>query len=501
MMYDFTTETQGNVTYLVLRLQPDDAMDPTAWGMMNNNRIRGILPVARRWEKQSFALYYTISSLTPLLHCAGLFGDERRVTRLLRSFCQMLVESEEYLLERSSMLLDPEHAFVRAATGELSVICLPILDCKTGTDAKQFLNQLIRSAVQELPQDSPLVNLLLRENFREDFVPAELLQRLDGLQPQPVPQPSRPPQAAMPENPPRPPRQESRPPVAPAAVRVPPAPKQPEKRTEEAAEKHGLFGFGAKKDNGKKKKTKKKEVRLTEEENFDNPFATNGKIPPRGPVTPPPEPEEEPQDAERRQEVALGVLFGFGGNKAQGKKGENPREDGEDNPFAQKANAAPGEKAARQPAPQPPQSGGMYQTPAGSGYTVNLQSPAGASPQATVAMDLRSAPEGAHQPSGFPVVWLEEKKSGNRVQITHDNFHVGRKLDTDDIVDYAVLTATPYMGSDHCYFVCHGGRMFVVDNNSFNGTWVNGQRITPGREVPIEQGTVIRMADVTFVVR
>lgn len=513
MMYDFTTEIQGNVTYLVLRLQPDDAMDPTAWGMMNNNKIPGMLPVTRRWEKQSFALYYTISSLTPLPHCAGLFGDERRMTRLLRSFCQMLIESEEYLLEQNSMLLDQEHVFVKAATGDISVIYLPILNCKTDTSAKMFLNQLIRNAVQKLPQDSLLVNLLLRESFREDFIPGEFLQRLDGLYPHPQPapqsslvQPQIETQTAQsqPENPPQQPRQKSPLPADSPAMRVPPVP-QPEKRAEETTEKHGLFGFGTKKDNSKKKKTKKKEIRLTEEENFDNPFATNGKILPRGPVTMPPEPEEEQEDTKQRKEVSLGGLFSFGGNKAQGKKREDIRENTEDNPFTQQGNLAAEtalrEKAAQQPSPQPQQIGGTYQAPIGSGYTVNLQSPAGVAPQATVAMDLRFASPEDHQQAGFPVIWLEEKKSGNRVQITHDNFHVGRKLDTDDIVDYAVLTATPYMGSDHCYFVCHGSQMFVVDNNSFNGTWVNGQRITPGTEVPIEQGTIIRMADVTFVVR
>ena len=46
-----------------------------------------------------------------------------------------------------------------------------------------------------------------------------------------------------------------------------------------------------------------------------------------------------------------------------------------------------------------------------------------------------------------------------------------------------------------------GGRLYLVDNNSANGTWVNGQRITPGQEVPVAAGAVIRMADMTFLLK
>ena len=45
-MYEFTREIQGNVNYLVLRLQPTDVIDDMAMGMLSNNRIQGISPSA-----------------------------------------------------------------------------------------------------------------------------------------------------------------------------------------------------------------------------------------------------------------------------------------------------------------------------------------------------------------------------------------------------------------------------------------------------------------------
>ena len=190
-MYEFSREMQGNAVYMVLRLQPADEMDSLALGMLLNNRIPGLLPLSKRWEKQGFALYYTVSSLTPMQHCAGLTGDERRMTRFLRSYCQMLAECEEYLLEENGLLLEPEYVFVKAATGEIAVPYLPLLQPQTGKTPKAFLDEVIRMAVRQLPQESALVNLLYRESFQESFSPAALLARLDQLAaPAPAPAPA-----------------------------------------------------------------------------------------------------------------------------------------------------------------------------------------------------------------------------------------------------------------------------------------------------------------------
>lgn len=510
-MYDFTRETQGNVTYLVLRLRAEDILDEMALGMMINNKIPGLLPVTKRWEKQGFALYYPISSLTPLNHCAGLFADERRMTQLLRSFCRILIESEEYLLEQTCMLLDPEYVFVRAATGDLEILYLPLLNTQPGPSPKAFLNQLIANAARQLPQDGRLINPLLREGFQEKLNPAELLSRLDNLH-QDEPRAVRAPQPAPPAQPapvPAPAQQPEQNPVRKSETDAAVCELDNGRPGEQAEEKkRGLFGFGiksAKKDPPKKEPTKKgktkKRAAFLSDEGCDNPFTADGKIKPRGPVSAPPVQEEQGAEQElESRKSGMGAFLGLGGKPRGKKRKAGAEEDNVDSPFAPAPDiaAVPPASAVSQPPLQP----AVEQNPAsaGSGYTVNLNSAQSAEPQRTVAMNLAGGERDEH-PAGFPVVWLEEKTSGARVQISHDNFHVGRKLDGDDIVDYAVLTSTPYMGSDHCYFVCHGGQMYIVDNNSRNGTWVNGEKIAPGAEIPVEKGAEIRMADVTFLVR
>jgi hypothetical protein len=47
----------------------------------------------------------------------------------------------------------------------------------------------------------------------------------------------------------------------------------------------------------------------------------------------------------------------------------------------------------------------------------------------------------------------------------------------------------PYVSKQHCRFVLDGGVVYVEDLGSANGTYVDGQRIEPGRRTPVRSGS------------
>lgn len=47
----------------------------------------------------------------------------------------------------------------------------------------------------------------------------------------------------------------------------------------------------------------------------------------------------------------------------------------------------------------------------------------------------------------------------------------------------------------HAYFRRLGQQWTINDANSMNGTWVDGQRISPDRSAPLRSGSTIRIAD------
>ena len=52
----------------------------------------------------------------------------------------------------------------------------------------------------------------------------------------------------------------------------------------------------------------------------------------------------------------------------------------------------------------------------------------------------------------------------------------------------------------HCKFIYQSGNYYIVDLNSANGTFVNGERISPQEQRPVKNGDVVRLANSDFMI-
>jgi len=57
----------------------------------------------------------------------------------------------------------------------------------------------------------------------------------------------------------------------------------------------------------------------------------------------------------------------------------------------------------------------------------------------------------------------------------------------------------PMISRRHCGFFLHGGRVFVEDLGSLNGTFLNGTRVTEAR--PVADGDWLQLAHLSFEAR
>ncbi len=78
--------------------------------------------------------------------------------------------------------------------------------------------------------------------------------------------------------------------------------------------------------------------------------------------------------------------------------------------------------------------------------------------------------------------------------VRRENFKIGTDPGEADGFIKGVETVDPV----HAVIGWNEINYYVTDMNSENGTYVNDQRIAPGTEVPIGEGTVLRFADYTF---
>ncbi|MDO4288326.1 MAG: FHA domain-containing protein [Eubacterium sp.] len=81
------------------------------------------------------------------------------------------------------------------------------------------------------------------------------------------------------------------------------------------------------------------------------------------------------------------------------------------------------------------------------------------------------------------------------------NFSLAPGILGSDGAASAIHIDSPVVSRRHCLVMQRGGRYFLRDLETTNGTWVNGHRLVGDRQVEIGAGDRIRIANLDFVVK
>ena len=85
---------------------------------------------------------------------------------------------------------------------------------------------------------------------------------------------------------------------------------------------------------------------------------------------------------------------------------------------------------------------------------------------------------------------------GQRIEIVQTPFVIG-KYNTIYHLDYAIY-GNDKVSRNHAEIVCQGGRYLLKDNQSRNGTFLNGRRLDPNRPQELKNGDQIRLYNEQF---
>lgn len=96
-----------------------------------------------------------------------------------------------------------------------------------------------------------------------------------------------------------------------------------------------------------------------------------------------------------------------------------------------------------------------------------------------------------------PTATLTRRKNGESVRITKQLFTIGKERQKVDfcIPDNSSVSRT------HANILCKGGIYYIVDKNSTNFTFVNGNKIAANEETKLNSGDKIKLADEEFEFR
>ena len=108
----FRKELMGDVTRLVLDIQEDTELDSFALNMISRNRIESLVPIQLSQFNNEHYLQYDISDKSTLATKLGSVLKKVEVEQLLNSIMQAFEVVEAYMLSESSLYLDWNYIFL-----------------------------------------------------------------------------------------------------------------------------------------------------------------------------------------------------------------------------------------------------------------------------------------------------------------------------------------------------------------------------------------------------
>lgn len=165
-MKGFSFVNKNTGTYLVYSPQQGEEPDGFTLGMLSNNKIPGILPVQFVQVNNERQFIYNVTAKVSLTQYIAGSITKKRCLGVLRGIAGTVLRCTEYMLDCSSLIFEADFVFVDVSTCELSMICLPIVRGQTAVDMRQYLRELLSM-------------MLFSEDENVEY-PARLLNILNG---------------------------------------------------------------------------------------------------------------------------------------------------------------------------------------------------------------------------------------------------------------------------------------------------------------------------------
>lgn len=517
---NFTYENQGSNTFMVYEVGADEVIDSMSLGMITNNKILGLAPTIFFQQDTTKYFKYNISAKVSADQFLMGVVNKKRLIGVFQGIVNAMLSAEEYMIDANSICLDLQYIFTDVSTCETVLVCLPIMDTeKSPVDLKNFFKNIVFSTQFDQTENCDYVAKLFNHlNGASVFSLTEFKELLDeierGAVPTPAPTPT---PASQPVVKPTPvsqpiqvqPAPTSNPVPAPAAQPAPAPAIKTVTSTPQQVKPASSTGFaipGQAQQEIDSKKDIAKEVHKSDEKEMSFVYLMRNYTKENVAIY------KAQQDAKKAAKTTVTT------DKKE-KKGKAPT------PAVPNASfAIPGQQVE---APKPMPSTPVAPAPATKPTHIPVQSAPQVSPtpqpKPQPATYVQPAPQPISQPTGMPAnfgettvlsvagcgettvlgvapvkqeitPYLIRRKNNEKIILNKPVFRVGKER---SYVDYFIGDNTAISRS-HANIITREGTYFVVDTNSTNHTFVNGNMINSNEEVQINHGDSIRFANEDF---
>ena len=529
-MKDLYYENQGTTTYLVYKIKENDQIDTMTLGMLTNNRIPGLVPTTfTQMDKDKYIKFNVSAKVSASQFLSGTV-KRKQLLGMFRGITEAMAAAEDYMLDRNDILLNADYIFADVSTCESLLICLPVKSSNGGSplaemaekkeEPVEFFRNIMFTTRFDQTEDCGYVAGIMNY-LNTTSVPdmREMKQMLEGLDRQTIGTPLTPVQGQMMAQPGG--QSYSQPMQDMAAVgNVVPMPagkpvqnptgtvspkkakstakkaeksnqeKQPENPADNAPEmtfmylmqhysKENKAIYDAQKEAKKQKNNKKSQANANV--GFVVPGMDGTAVPPVQPTAPQSKPQVQavpPQQSKVQKSVASPVQPVV---QPQPAVMQVPPMQTQPQPTAMQV--PPMQTQPQQPviqaSPMQPQQPVMSET------TVLVSPMIG---ETTVLVN------GQLPGQNQMIPFLIRRKGNEKISLNKPVFRIGKER---SYADYFIGDNTAISRS-HANIVSRDGEYYLVDTNSTNHTFLNGQMIQSNVETKLAHGDTIRLANEDF---
>lgn len=122
----FNFENAGINTYLVYQIQDDDVLDTMSLGMLTNNKISGLAStIYTQMDAEKFIKYNVSAKISVKQFFSGPV-NRARLLGVFNGIVNAMLSAEDYMINSDSILMDTDYIFSDVSTCETILICLPV---------------------------------------------------------------------------------------------------------------------------------------------------------------------------------------------------------------------------------------------------------------------------------------------------------------------------------------------------------------------------------------
>lgn len=516
---NFSFETQGTHTYLIYTISQEDVIDTMSLGMITNNNIPGLAKtIFTQMDSDKFIKYDVSAHISVKQFFSGPV-NKKRLLGVFKGVVNALLSAEDYMLDINTFMLDLDYIFADVSTCETVLICVPVVaDDLANKDLGSFFKNIMFSTqfdqtencgyiakiinflngapIFSLEDFAKLLNVISEEQNVKSSIPSApkvqpSVQKIQQPEQPVVAKPQPVVQKTMPTATPQP---EVVKPVAPTNFQQPAKPVEDAAKSNEKQMNWFYLMQHYNKENAALYKAQKANKNVVQPKPVASiptppspakqpPFAVPGQTPPPPPaknnfVVPGQKPPATPGFAIPGQQPPASRGFAIPGQKVPVQETSVQKQVQQSVEQQTTTSAKPVVSQPTYTQPQMPQGQSMN-----FGETTVLGS--GNIGETTV---LGATPATQTRPH------LLRAKNNEKINLDKPVFRIGKEK---SYVDYFIGDNSAISRS-HANVISRDGEYFIVDTNSTNHTYVDGQMIQSNVETKISHGTKIRLANEEF---